>query len=233
MAVDTILKWLYIDKVIKRCVFEIIIVIASLDCAFSNPCFLDYASNSCLSHIAERRVITLNQAAELRERALFLYKNEMSPPSAVYDVPTVAVACLASAGLLRAGHDSDCAACGPACTQESRLEICELYCVYYSITSTPITTIWPKLGFNAKCCEEDKTTVMILNNYLKYDNDNIVEYLYISLLILIVIAIIGTPIILVIVILKIIKFIKRSKYLETTNSLSEGMIFVAINFKRN
>ena len=145
----------------------------------------------------------------------------MSPPSAVYDVPTVAWT------WTEAGHDSDCAACGPACTQENRVEICELYCVYSSITSTPITTIWrvwPKLGFNAKCCEENKTTVKILKNYLKYDNDNIGKYLYISLLILIVIAIIGTAIILAIVILKIIKFIKRSKYLETINLLSEGVI---------
>ena len=211
MAVGTILKWLYFNKVIKRIVFEIIIVFVSLKCAFSNPCFVDYASNSCLSHIAKRRVITLNQAAELRKRALFLYKNEVSPPSAVNDVPTVAVACLASTGLLRPGHDSDCAACGPACTQESRLEICELYCVYPSITSTPITTIWPKLGFNDNCCKEDKTTVRILQKYLKYDN--IKEYLYILLSILIGIAIIATAIIFVIVILLIIirKIKKRSK----------------------
>ena len=203
---DTIFIWLHFNKIIKSCVFKVTLVFVLLKIAYSNPCFFDYASNSCLSYIADRRVITQNQAAELRKRALMLYKDEVSPPSAVYDIATVAVACLASAGLLRPGLDSDCAACGPACTQESRLEICELYCVYNSITSTPITTIWPDLGFNSNCCEGDKTTLKILQKYLKYEIKE-EEYLYFGIAIF-CIAIIC---VIAIILIKISKIRKRTK----------------------
>ena len=69
-----------------------------------------------------------------------------STPSAVYDVQTVAVACLASAGTLKPGPDSDCAACGPACTQESRQEVCDLYCNLPAINKTTIAVIIIKLA---------------------------------------------------------------------------------------
>ena len=93
-----------------------------------NVCFRDQTSESCLAFIAERRRISMAEASILRGRALALYQNEEPSPFAVYDRNTVAVACLASAARLRPGPDSDCAACGDACAQESRPEVCELYC---------------------------------------------------------------------------------------------------------
>ena len=108
----------------------LILISSALTTALSNPCFSDYSSQTCLGHIAKLRAITNASAAQLRDRALMLYEHVHSSPSAVYDVhvQTVAVACLASAGTLKPGPDGDCAACGLACTQESRQEVCDLYC---------------------------------------------------------------------------------------------------------
>lgn len=93
-----------------------------------NPCFSEPSSTNCLEHIALERGVSLDAARALLERARRLYASEESSPDALYDRPTVAIACLASAGTLRPGHDSDCSACGPACEAESRPEVCDLYC---------------------------------------------------------------------------------------------------------
>ena len=129
----------------------------------SNPCFLDYSSQTCLGHIAKLRAITNASAAQLRTHALQLFEHERSSPSAVYDAQTVAVACLASAGTLKPGPDSDCAACGPACTQESRQEVCYLYCDLYAINKATIAVIKLELmpGFG--------TTLNNLNKTLKIE----------------------------------------------------------------
>ena len=103
-----------------------------------NPCFQDHFSEKCITFIAEKRHITTSEAQILRSRALALYVNEESPPFAVYDRDTVSVACLASDGILRQGPDSDCAACGDACMQESIPHVCNLYCS--SSRSLPQTT---------------------------------------------------------------------------------------------
>ena len=105
-----------------------LLLAAALSISAINPCFQDHSSERCIAFIAEKRHITTSEALILRRRALALYPNEESSPFAVYDPDTVAVACLASDGILRPGPDSDCAACGDACTQESRPQVCNLYC---------------------------------------------------------------------------------------------------------
>ena len=106
-----------------------------------NPCFSNRASDSCLDYIALRRQTTRENAAQLIAQALVLYEHEKSSPLAVYDVKTVAVACLASPATLRPGPDSDCEPCGPACSQESRIEVCNLYCGITTMT-TPIRQLF-------------------------------------------------------------------------------------------
>lgn len=113
-----------------------LVVISVREYTCSNPCFSNRTSEVCLDHIALQRSTTKTSAAKLRDLALSLYENEENSPSAVFDVLTVAVACLASGGTLKPGPDSDCAACGPSCTQESRREVCELYCVPSVVTTT-------------------------------------------------------------------------------------------------
>lgn len=94
-----------------------------------NSCFINPHSKKCLNYIACKRNISIAAAITLKQKAEKLYTVVQDPqPFAVYDGQTVWVACLASPGLLRPGPDSDCAACGNACTQESRAEICSLYC---------------------------------------------------------------------------------------------------------
>ena len=93
-----------------------------------HPCFADPDSDACYAFIAHRRGVSLETARALADRARALYASEETPPAALYDRAVVAVACLASAGTLRPGPVSDCAACGPACGAESRAEVCTLYC---------------------------------------------------------------------------------------------------------
>lgn len=103
-----------------------------------NPCFNHPHSDECISLIARERVVSEATARTLIGRALSLYQNEDNASlQATYKPSSVAVACLASPGTLRPGPDSDCAACGPACTAESRPEVCELYC---STSMTPTLT---------------------------------------------------------------------------------------------
>ena len=113
----------------------------------------------CLGHIAKLRAINNASATQLRTRAIQLYEHEQSSPSAVYDVQTVAVACLASAGTLKPGPDSDCAACGPACTQESRQEVCDLYCDIPAINKATIAVLKLELmpGFGTTLNNLNKT----------------------------------------------------------------------------
>ena len=118
-----------------------------------NLCFHDHASELCTAFIADKRHITVSEAKALRRRALALYLNEESSPFAVYDRSTVAVACLASNGILRPGPDSDCAACSNACTQESRPEVCQLYC-----TSSFSQTTQRK-GWTSRSLNENRTTL--------------------------------------------------------------------------
>ena len=93
-----------------------------------HPCFADPDSDSCYAFIAHHRGVSLETARALADRARALYASEETPSAALYDRAVVAVACLASAGTLRPGPYSDCAACGPACGAESRAEVCQLYC---------------------------------------------------------------------------------------------------------
>ena len=93
-----------------------------------NPCFAEQDSAACLAFIALRRGVSLEAARALYDRARSIYASEETPPAAIYDRATVAIACLASAGTMRPGPDSDCATCGPACGAESRAEVCALYC---------------------------------------------------------------------------------------------------------
>ena len=94
-----------------------------------NPCFLEPDTASCIKHIACKRHISVKAALTLKQNAEKLYAASQEPqPFSVYDGRAVWIACLASKGSLRPGLDSDCAACGIACTQESRLEICDLFC---------------------------------------------------------------------------------------------------------
>lgn len=106
-----------------------------------NFCFADPFSNQCLMLIAHLRGISLDTARSLIERAQNLYASEETSPTAVYDRTTLAIACLAGAGRVRPGPDSDCAACGPACVAESRHEVCELYCTNMRESTHVATTI--------------------------------------------------------------------------------------------
>ena len=140
----------------------LLLIFITFSCHYSmcNPCFFDPTSNFCLDYIALRRQTTRENAAHLRAQVLALYEHEESSPSAVFDVQTVAVACLASPGTLRPGPDSDCAACGPACTQESRLEVCKLYCT----TQVEITTnknVLMKSGVTIKKAEQELIMAVI------------------------------------------------------------------------
>lgn len=106
-----------------------------------NFCFTDPSSNRCLMLIAHRRGISQDTARSLIERARSLYTAEETSPSAVSDRTTLAIACLAGAGRVRPGPDSDCAACGPACVAESLPEVCELYCTNMRGSTHVATTI--------------------------------------------------------------------------------------------
>ena len=114
----------------------------ALSTSIINPCFQIHSSEQCITFIAEKRHITNSEALILRRQALALYLNEESSPFAIYDRDTVAVACLASDGILRPGPDSDCAACGDACTQESRPEVCSLYCTNSRQTTQRLIVKW-------------------------------------------------------------------------------------------
>ena len=94
----------------------------------NNPCFLQPASAQCVAFIAGKRGVSSASARSLIERALLLYANEETPELAIYERSAVAVACLASRGSLKPGPDDDCAACGIACENENRKEVCELFC---------------------------------------------------------------------------------------------------------
>ena len=121
------------------------LILMTFSCHHSlcNPCFSNRASDSCLDYIALRRQTTRENAAQLIAQALVLYEHEKNSPLAVYDVQTLAVACLASPATFRPGPDSDCEACGPACSQESPIEVCNLYCGPIITTmTTPIRQLF-------------------------------------------------------------------------------------------
>ena len=114
--------------IVKRQIICFAVVAILINYSITNKCFIDRTSEDCLQFIALQRNITRVEALKLRARALNIYSHEETQHSAIYDQLTVAVSCLASPISLRPGPDSDCAACGQACTQESRPEVCELYC---------------------------------------------------------------------------------------------------------
>ena len=93
-----------------------------------NPCFHQPSSAACVAYVADKRGVSLAQARSLIAHAASLYASETTPSDALYERNAVAVACLASRGSLKPGPDDDCAACGSACENESRKEVCELYC---------------------------------------------------------------------------------------------------------
>ena len=114
--------------IVKRQIICFAVVAILINYSITNKCFIDRTSEDCLQFIALQRNITRVEALKLRARALYIYSHEETQHSAIYDQFTVAVACLAGPISFRPGPDSDCAACGQACTQESRPEVCELYC---------------------------------------------------------------------------------------------------------
>ena len=87
-----------------------------------NPCFLQPLSCTCVAFVAEKRGVSPAQARTLIARAVSLFASETTPSAAL------AVACLASRGTLRPGPYEDCVACRSSCNEESRPEVCELYC---------------------------------------------------------------------------------------------------------
>ena len=105
--------------------------------AVFNPCFREPYSAECIALIACERNVTEARARTLIGRALNLYTAEdKSSSHSIYKPSAVAVACLASLRALRPGPDSDCVACGTACTQESSFEVCELYCASETLFET-------------------------------------------------------------------------------------------------
>ena len=115
-------------------VHSLCLLLAAAQCiSVINPCFQNHSSEHCITFIAKQRNITTSEAQILRRLALNLYPNEESSQDAIYDRNTVAVACLASDGTHLPGPDSDCEACGGACTPE----VCNLYCTSSrSVTQT-------------------------------------------------------------------------------------------------
>ena len=109
-----------------------------------NPCFQKTYSAQCIAFIALKRGVSEARARTLIGQALNLYAaKDQNSPDSIYKPSAVAVACLASPRTLRPAPDSDdCAACGPACTQETTVEVCELYCASKKTleTSTFYTT---------------------------------------------------------------------------------------------
>ena len=124
-----------------------------------NPSFSSPSSDACSKYISSKRGVPLEVVPTLiaKARALYAAEDALISPQ-VTDMPSaVAVACLASLGTLRPGPDSDCAACGPACTHESRPKICELYCTssvsqevrVFTIQTTSeeiLSNFWIKIG---------------------------------------------------------------------------------------
>ena len=124
-----------------------------------NPCFLEPDTASCIKHIACKRHVSENSALTLKQNAEKLYAASQEPqPFSVYDGRAVWIACLASKGRLRPGPDSDCAACGSACTQESRLEVCELFCSWSTTYELSTDTLTLKAKEKTKA---DTTNVFI------------------------------------------------------------------------
>ena len=120
-----------------------------------NPCFQEPDTASCIKHIACKRHISVNAPLTLKQNAANATQDQQ--PFSVYDGRAVWIACLASKGLLRPGPDSDCAACGNACTQESRLEVCELFCTW-SPSHEVNTSDTLKLNLKAKEKPKSDTT---------------------------------------------------------------------------
>ena len=124
-----------------------------------NPCFLEPDAASCIKYIACKRHMSENAALTLKQNAEKLYAASQEPqPFSVYDGRAVWIACLASKGRLRPGPDSDCAACGSACTQESRLEVCKLFCSWSTTHELSTDTLTLKAKEKAK---PDTTSVFI------------------------------------------------------------------------
>ena len=101
-----------------------------------NPCLSSPSSEACYKYISNKREVPLEMVRTFTAKARALYEADdaLVSQQVTYMPSAVAVACLASPGTLRPGPDSDCAACGPACTHESRPEICQLYCTSSSYT---------------------------------------------------------------------------------------------------
>ena len=94
----------------------------------NNPCFCEPFSAQCIAFIAGERGVSSASARSLIERARSLLANEETPEFAIYKRSAIAVACLASRGTLMPGPDDDCSACGIACENEHRKDMCKLYC---------------------------------------------------------------------------------------------------------
>ena len=93
-----------------------------------NPCFQQPSSAACVVYIADKRGSSFGKVRALIARAQKLFSGETKSSAAHYSQIAVAVACLASRGILRPGPDEDCVACVSTCNAESRPEVCELYC---------------------------------------------------------------------------------------------------------
>ena len=135
-----------------------LLLAAALSISAINPCFEDRSSEQCITFIAEKRHITTSEAKILIRRALALYVNEESSQFSLYDRDTVAVACLASDGILRPGLDDDCEACEGACTPE----VYNLYCT--SSQPLPQTTQRLTMRWTYTTMKKDRDQLTIVSH---------------------------------------------------------------------
>lgn len=156
-----------------------------------NSCFLEADSTKCLQYITCKRGISLTAATTLKQDAEKLYAATQDPQAfSVYEGRAVWIACLASPGLLRPGPDSDCAACGNACTQESSAEVCLLYCS----GSKPVTSIVTSTNTTPNVKVKEKAIILSEGETKNISTANMKRTLILSFLI--IFTIIGVVIIL-------------------------------------
>ena len=175
--------------IVKRQIICFAVVAILINYSITNKCFTDRTSEVCLQFIALQRNITRVEALKLRARALYIYSHEETQPSAIYDQLTVAVACLASPTPLRPGPDSDCAACGQACTQESRPEVCELYCEPPPISKQEMLEIErmeENIGFKIKRYNNESQTPSTTGGYERKDLIKLLLCALISLMVFLI-----------------------------------------------
>ena len=167
-----------------------------------NSCFRGADSTKCLQYIACKRDISLTAAASLKREAEELYASTQDPQQfSVYEGRAVWIACLASPGLLRPGPDSDCAACGNACTQESRAEVCLLYCSWSGSVASNVND-----SNTTPNVKEKERPVILAEGEIKNISTAYVKTVLVlsSIIILSIIGVIGICSILVILILTIV-----------------------------